>query len=106
MARTAPKAAFGADSDALLIGFSMLEETPKSASSPAPVSTGVPQGSVLGPLLFLVYVNDLPNVLTSPRLVFADDLKSWSSKATALQMDVDAVKQWSLDWHLPLNDEK
>ncbi|KER23973.1 hypothetical protein T265_08269 [Opisthorchis viverrini] len=37
---------------------------------------------------------------------FADDLKSWSSNASALQMDVDAAKQWSLDWHLPLNDEK
>ncbi|KER27301.1 hypothetical protein T265_05626 [Opisthorchis viverrini] len=75
-------------------------------SSPAPVSIGVPQGSVLGPLLFLIYVNDLPDVLASPCLLFADDLKSWSSNASALQMDVDAAKQWSLDWHLPLNDEK
>ncbi|KER33972.1 hypothetical protein T265_00178 [Opisthorchis viverrini] len=74
-------------------------------SSPAPVSIGVPQGSVLGPLLFLIYVNDLPDVLASPCLLFADDLKSWSSNASDLQMDVDAAKQWSLDWHLPLNDE-
>ncbi|GAA48468.1 hypothetical protein CLF_101648 [Clonorchis sinensis] len=41
-----------------------------------------------------------------PCLLFADDLKSWSSNASALQIDVDAAKQWSLDWHLPLNDEK
>ncbi|GAA53809.1 cell division cycle 20-like protein 1 cofactor of APC complex [Clonorchis sinensis] len=40
------------------------------------------------------------------RLLFADDLKSWSSNASAFQMDADAAKQWSLDWHLPLNDEK
>ncbi|KAG5454452.1 Ras- protein Rab-8A [Clonorchis sinensis] len=75
-------------------------------SSAAPVSIGVPQGSVLGPLLFLIYVNDLPDVISSPCLLFADDLKSWSSNASALQIDVDAAKQWSLDWHLPLNDEK
>ncbi|KER32101.1 hypothetical protein T265_12853, partial [Opisthorchis viverrini] len=71
-----------------------------------PVSFGVPQGSVLGPLLFLIYVNDLPDVLASQRLLLADDLKSWSSNASTLQIDVDAAKQWSLDWHLPLNDEK
>ncbi|KER24776.1 hypothetical protein T265_07661 [Opisthorchis viverrini] len=71
-----------------------------------PVSIGVPQGSVLGPLLILIYINDLPDVLASPCLLFADDLKSWSSNASALKMDVDAAKQWSLDWHLPLNDKK
>ncbi|KER32541.1 hypothetical protein T265_01417 [Opisthorchis viverrini] len=75
-------------------------------SVPAPVSIGVPQGSVLAPLPFLIYVNDLPDILASPCILFADDLKSWSSNASALQMDVDAAKQWSLDWHLPLNDEK
>ena len=43
-------------------------------SNAAPVSCGIPQGSNLGPLLFLVYINDLPNCLglTSPRM-FADD---------------------------------
>jgi ribonuclease P/MRP protein subunit RPP40 len=72
----------------------------------SPVSVGVPQGSVLGPLLFLIYVNDLPETLSGPTLLFADDLKAWNSDASALQIDIDAVKQWSLDWQLPLNEDK
>ncbi|MES9973438.1 MAG: reverse transcriptase domain-containing protein [Candidatus Thiodiazotropha sp.] len=76
-------------------------------SSTAPVKSGVPQGSVLGPLLFLLYINDLPNALNSNVLLYADDLKIWNSRdANALQMDVDSVCRWAAVWGLPLNVNK
>ena len=76
-------------------------------SAPSPVAVGVPQGSVLGPLLFLIYINDLPEVIQSDSLLYADDLKVWnSSDPSTLQIDLDAIKNWSEDWQLPINDAK
>ena len=75
-------------------------------SSSSSVSSGVPQGSVLGPFLFLIYVNDLPEILSVPTLMYADDVTIWSTSPTQLQASIDAAMRWSLDWGIPINDDK
>jgi hypothetical protein len=77
----------------------------------APVTSGVPQGSVLGPLLFLIYVNDLPDWIRSEMRMFADDTKIWNKIAdlgdcVKLQDDLDSLQRWSDKWLLQLNPEK
>ena len=82
-------------------------------SSWVPVTTGVPQGSILGPFLFLLYVNDLPDVLSNSTSIalFADDAKCSrvvrnSDDCTALQQDLNSVSIWSQDWGLSFNKNK
>jgi len=72
------------------------------------IYSGVPQGSVLGPLLFLLYVNDIPLSVDSPILLFADDAKifrSIRSEADYLQLqrDIDLLYEPSNTWLLSFN---
>ena len=80
-------------------------------SDSAPVISGIPQGSVLGPLLFVIYINDLPELLNSESFMFADDTKLFrtitsKSDAVALQSDLDALQEWSEKWLLRFNPDK
>ncbi|BHF74077.1 hypothetical protein SprV_0401716100 [Sparganum proliferum] len=75
------------------------------------VRSGVPQGSVLGPTLFPVYVNDCANELDCDVAMFADDIKIWSTirnkvDEARLQTNLDHLEQWSKDWLLPFNVNK
>jgi hypothetical protein len=79
-------------------------------SSWASVTSGVPQGSLIGPLLFIIYINDLPSVLKHSKcLLYADDAKIYRhtrDDCHLLQEDLNNVNQWCKDWKLTLNTSK
>ena len=84
-----------------------------ATSSSLPVLSGVPQGSILGPLLFLWHINDLPDVLSSSTMayLFADDTKlartiHTESDMTNFQQDIDKVLEWFTNWRMTFNLKK
>ena len=77
-------------------------------SDPAQVTSGVPQGTVLGPLLFLLYVNDLPDNLKSSIRLFADDallydVISNENDGDQLQEDLKQLEAWQNTWQMSFN---
>ena len=83
-----------------------------ATSHDLPVTSGVPQGSILGPALFLLYVNNLPDsILNSKVAMFADDTEVYKvviseDDGAALQQDLDNLSSWSVASGLAFNDKK
>ena len=73
------------------------------------INSGVPQGLVLGPLLFLIYINDLPDGITSICKIFADDtslflkVQDVNRSANELSCDLEKVRNWAYQWKMPFN---
>ncbi len=84
-----------------------------SCSDWLPVNSGVPQGSILGPLLFLFYINDMADAVSpaSTLALFADDSKVFRQirsvhDSVLLQADLDSLLTWSRTWKLNFNINK
>ena len=71
----------------------------------------MPQGSILGPLLFLIYINDLPNDLKSNAKLLADDtslftiVKDKNESANALNNELLLISQWAFNWEMLFNPD-
>ena len=80
-------------------------------SDSAPVNSGVPQGSVLGPTLFIYFINDMPDIVNCMVKIFADDTKAYAAvdspdQTNKLQKSIDSLVSWTKDWQIDFNVEK
>ena len=81
------------------------------ASTLPEVTNGIPQGSVLRPVLFVLYINDHPAVVKNEVYPFADDTKIYCDTAdptnmVSLEEDLNSLKEWSDKWQLAFHPDK
>ncbi|BHF74045.1 hypothetical protein SprV_0401712900 [Sparganum proliferum] len=94
-----------------LAGRPQRVQVRRQQSSEVSVVSGVPQGSVLGPTLFLVFINDCVKDLDCNAIRFADDIKLWkvihnATEADHLQANLNRLEEWSMRWLMPFNISK
>jgi len=81
-------------------------------SNVASINAGVPQGSKLGPLLFIIYINDIITDIESDMLIFADDCSLLATSNDSYQTtlilnrDLDKISQWAFRWKFTFNADK
>ena len=89
----------------------MILEGDCSEEVHVPVTSGVPQGSVLGPILFLIYINDLTDKVKSQVRLFADDTAAYLAitklaDSEQLKADLDILQVWEITWDMQFNPSK
>ena len=78
---------------------------------PSNIEAGVPQGSILSPLLFLIYMNELPDNIISNSKLFADDSSLFSIindkrlSANKLNQDLNRINNWAFQWKMCFNPD-
>ena len=75
------------------------------------MTSGIPQGSILGPLLFVIFINDLPTQVKSDLFLFADDTKIFQNIRSeddreTLQKDINTMLEWANKWQLEFHPDK
>ena len=94
-----------------LIGRTQTAVLDGESSNEVPFTSGVPQGSVLGPLLFLLYINDLPENIKFQVRLFADDTAVYLTVSNlhdrqVLQSDLESLQRWERTWDMEFNPSK
>ena len=83
----------------------------REQSDPADVTSGVPQGTVLAPLLFLCFINDLPDYIASSIRLYTNDVILYRTIHSEedchhLQQDLNTLEEWATKWHMLFNIQK
>ena len=97
--------------EAFLSNRSQIVVLDGTSSDSVPVTSGVPQGSVLGPARFLLYINDLPDTIDSQVRLFADDTVLYRTIKSdtdhhRLETDLDKLTEWAMAWDMQFHPDK